>query len=121
MREALNPDRRRSWSTRRTEDFIKKAVRRAFSKTVDDRRPFFEILRLVREFSEAKGEPYSKLGRRDGRLNYDPKIVVAILIYKAALDIGYHRLEAKLGELGIDARLPGRRRRRAEEFRPPAS
>jgi len=119
-REALKPDKMRSWSTRRSEDFIKKAVRRVFLKTIDDRRLFFEILRLVREFSEVRGEPYSKLGRRGRRLNYDPKIVVAILIYKAALDIGYHRLEAKLGELGIDARLPGRRRSRGRRIPSPS-
>ena len=121
-KETLKPSSRRSWSSKRTEDIIGKITRRLFSKTIGEERLFLEILRLVREFARVRGEPYSKMGRREKRLSYDPVIVVAILIYKTALNIGYLRLEAKIRELGIDARIQGRRRswkRKDSVLKPP--
>lgn len=64
-REVLKPDSKRSWSAGGTEDIIGKVVRRVFSKTIDERRLFLEILRLVKEFAKVRGESYSK-ARREG-------------------------------------------------------
>jgi len=62
------------------------------------------ILGLVREFSKAHGKPYDYRGRGP-RLRYDPEIVAALLILKAALRIGTRALIKLAKRLKIDARI----------------